>query len=477
MDNDKIKKENFNKSMNFATHSVDYVRSKDNKAKKYSVTQITKALEDPVKNYKLLQETSLYLANRSFTYRRLLSHFSNMVNFDIMLVPTVNLVTRKNKSLANRNYYESANLLDRMNHRHTLKWINESLWKMGEVYIYEIEDKDGIVFKKMPEQICRISSVISNSVCLYSIDLSTLSNVDLLATMPLEIQKLYEKFVNKSIPTEKLVDGKWYELTDNAVAFNIVDPFLHKGYPMLSPIFPSLLALEESNDTVSEDEELDNLKIIHMTYDVDDTGSSIIDPSLITQFHAAVKENLPEGCCVATNPLKMSVHTTKSANQSTNYRTELQDVVYSSVGSSKELFNGTRNSNMAISVSTKADEVFALSKIGIFENYINYKLQKGKKTSCYSCKILPTTHFNISDYKRECETSLSITGNGNQLRYLACCGYSPLEAMGLLDVEEVLGVSDKFRPALNGYNTSTEGLTENGRPSNEDSGEVVESDE
>lgn len=464
----------FNENMRFARNSVDYKKVKSNTAKKYSIDQVIKALDNPVKNYKILQETSLYLLSTSMTYRRLLSNFANMVNYDFMLKPTLALVTKSNKDNNLKYYYESASLVEKINPKN-FKWMSQSLWEIGELYLYKIEDKNGIIYKRMPEQICRISSVVYDSICMYSIDLSALKNKDLLDTMPQEIKDIYEKFVNKIINPNDLVDNKWYELNKNAVAFNAIDSFMVKGYPILSPIFPSLLALEEQNRKISSDEEMDNLKIIHMYYEVDDDGNSIIDPQIITSFHESVKANLPDGCTIATNPLKMDVYNTKNSQQVTNYRKETSDIVYSSVGSSRELFNGERNSNMAIELSTKADEIFAFTIATQFENYLNYELKQNKKTSYWLTKLLPTTHYNEGEYRRQCETSLSMTGNGNQLRYLASCGYTPLEAMTLLQIEKDLGIGDLFIPAMNGYNSSLNGkLTDNGRPKNSESGNVAE---
>lgn len=466
----------FNENFRFASSSVDYKRVKSNVIKKYSIEQVIRALEDPVKNYRILQETSLYLSSISMTYRRLISNFANMVNYDFMLKPTLTLATKSNKNNLLKNYYDSANIVDKINPKN-FKWMSQTLWEVGEIYLFKIEDKNGIIYKKMPEQICRISSVVDNFVCLYSIDLSTLSNNDLLATMPKEIQDIYNRYVNKTIKDEELVDGKWYELDKNAVAINAIDPFLIKGYPLLSPIFPSLLALEEQNRKISSDAEVDNLKIVHMQYEVDSDGNSIIDPRLIEQFHESVKRNLPDGCSVATNPLKLTVHNTKNSQQATNYRKETTDIVFNSVGSSKEMFNGEKNSNMAITLSTTADEIFAFTVAYKFENYLNYELKQNKKTSYWLAKLLPTTRYNEAEYKRQCETSLSLSGDGNQLRYLSLCGYTPLESMTLLQAEKDLGISKLFVPALNGYNSSSsevETVTDNGRPKNEDSGGVAE---
>lgn len=466
----RLEKVKFNEHIGFASHSTDYKGVKSNLIKKYDINAVINALENPVKNYKILQETSLYLSSVSMTYRRLLLNFSSMVNFDFMLKPTLQLASKSNKSNVLKNYYESANVVEKINPKN-FKWMSKALWETGELYLYKIEDKNGIVYKRMPEQICRISSVVDNSVCLYSIDMSMLANKDLLATMPIEIQKEYERYVKKTIKPELLVDGKWLEITKNAVAFNIIDPFMIKGYPILSPLFPSLLALEGENRKIVSNAEVDNLKIVHMKYEVDEDGNSIIDPKLIVQFHEALKQGLPSGCAVSTNPLNLLVHNTKNQSQSVNYRKESKDIVYSSVGTSNEIFNGERSSNMAIEVSTKSDEIFALSIASQFENYLNYELKKNKKTSYWLAKLLPITHYNQTEYQRKCETSLSLTQNSNMLRYQASCGYTPLEAMALLQAEKDLGIGELFVPAMNGYNVSS---NDNGRPTNESSGSVAE---
>lgn len=471
-------KEKFAKNIRFAQNSVDYKRNKVLTGKKYSVDAVIKALENPVKNYKVLQETSIYLLSNSMTYRRLINNFSNMVNFDFMLKPTLALINKTKHNTSMKNYYDSANLVESINPKNNFRWMNQVLWEVGELYLYKVKlGKSNIVYKRMPEDLCRISSVIDNSICLYSIDLQTISSSsDIMSTMPDEIQKLCGKFKNKTISKDLLVDNRWYELTENAIALNAIDSFLPKGYPLLAPLFPSILALEEQNRKITTDSEIDNLKIIHMQYEVDEEGNSIIDPTVITQFHESVKKNLPDGACVATNPLKMNVYTTKNTQQVTNYRKETNDIVFNSVGSSKELFNGERSSNNAIDASIKSDEILAFTIARIFENYINYELAQDKKTSYWKSKLLPITRYNESEYRKQCETSLTMSKNSNILRYLASCGYTPLESMGLLQIENELDIGKLFIPAATGYNSNSSESSDTGRPSKESEGEVAENE-
>ena len=41
---------------------------------------------------------------------------------------------------------------------------------------------------------CRVSGIMENNILKYSIDLSKLKDAELLSTLPLPIQKLYEKY-------------------------------------------------------------------------------------------------------------------------------------------------------------------------------------------------------------------------------------------------------------------------------------------
>lgn len=454
----------------FASDSVSAKVNTNYKAKSYDINRIQTALEDPIKNYKILQEVSEYIYNLNGTYQRLLKDIAFMPEYDCILTPKV---LKMNKNTKQRTYFEAALLIDKINPKSTFKRLGQKLLKYGELYIYEIEDTDSIMYKEMPVDMCMVTS-IENGICKYSINLDVLKNKDILATMPKDIQKIYEKYAKGSIKKELLLENKWYELEKNAYAFNFIDPFLPKGYPPLSYLFKGLTALDKMTNKLLLDEEVEALKIVHNYFPLDENGDPTLEPELARLYHESVKANLPENVTIATTPLKMEVHSFQGNNKQTNYRQEALDNVYQSAGVSKEKFSGERNSNQAIAISTQSDEMIALELVRIFEPYLNYKLRQNKKTSGWKVKILENTYYNKSDFFREAKEAAS--SGGSRFVFMGSCHLSPLETLTIRQAEIDMDMDDLLTPLMNGQNTSSKLIEDkkNGRPSAKDNGEIAE---
>lgn len=469
-----LEQKKFQEHQKFARDSVSNNVNTYYKSKAHDLDKINKALEDPVKNYKALQEVSEYIYHVGGVYQRIIQDTAFMPEYDCMLTPKG--INKMKPTTRRKTYLEAAMIVDKVNPKHTFKGFGLKLLRFGELYIYEIEDEDTIVYKQMPPEICRISS-IENGLCKYAINLDALKNKNLLATMPKDIRKLYEKYQNKSIKEDKLIDKKWYELEKNAFAFNFIDPFLPKGYPPLSHLFKGASALDRMTNKLLSDEEVEMLKVIHNKIPTNDEGELLIDPEIASKYHYSVKENLPKNVTIATTPLEMKSISFQGNNKQTNYRQESLDSLYQNAGVSKEKFSGERNSNQAIKISTMADEMVALQLVRIFEPYLNYKLRQNKKTSNWRVKILDNTYYNKSDYFRDCKEAAS--NGSSRLKFMASCGLSPSESLMLREVENDLGLDELLTPLLNGQNTSSKLIEDSktGRPKAEDDGDVPESEE
>ena len=432
-------------NLEFARNSVSYKLSTTSSNKKAKVSEILKYIEDPVKNALELQNISNYLMNTNGIYSRIVNHFGNIPCFDYMLYPTI--IKNKNGSNGKKlkdQYTDTATYLEKFNVNFNLRWMCKELFKTGELYIYKVEDSQGIVIKKMPNECCRITSV-ENNLSKYSIDLQKLGNSMYEGTLPEEIQSLVEKFKDGSLKKEELVESKWLELEKNAVAFNIINPFLSKGYPPFAYLFDALVHVDEIKEAHYTSAKLENLKIIHQKVPINEEGDFLIDINLIKEYHNQTKKHLPEGIAVTTNPLQMeSIVLNKSNTQGINYRHDLIQSIFDDAGVNDELFNGKKSSNEAIALGVKADDMLLLSVLSMFENYLNYEIMNNKKSSPWRIKILNSTQFNRDNMLKNSRENLAY--GGSRLEFLSLNHYTPLQAVNLLEAESIIGIDQLLVP-------------------------------
>lgn len=449
----------------FARDSVSYKTPSIKLPKKYSKQQILRYLEDPFKNSAPLQEVSAYLKFNNGVYNRMIKYFAGIPTFDCMLYPTeVNSKKATTGEKLIKSYQETSLYIEKVNPKYNLNWFLERILQNGELYTYKIEDAQSIVYKEMPTDLCRISSVEDN-ICKYSIDLRKVTSKGIYETMPPEIQKLGDRYSQGGIKAEELVDGGWYELDKNAVAFNCISQFLAKGFPPFSYLFDGLMHLDEMKQLHFNSAKANNLKIIHQRIPIDDDGELLIDYDLVKEYHDSTKRNLPDGIAITTNPLDLqSITLSRNGAEAINQRSEALESLFDDAGVNSELFNGSKSSNEAIATGIMVDEMFVNNIVRMFENFLNYEISQNKKTSAWRVKICNSTFFSKDEHIKRSRENLAY--GGSRLEYLAVQGFTPLQAYNTLKGEQALGIDQVMVPQQSSHTLSTS--DDNGRPSKQE---------
>ena len=209
------------------------------RSRRINRNNLRKALADPysTNNIELLQQASMLLKTTNGIYKRVLNYHANMYTHDFMIYP-VEFDKIKNPGKIQKAYAEAAQYVERFNLKYNASWIKERVLEQGELFTYKIEDSTGIILQEIPNTFCKITSV-ENDVSKYAINLKKLSDSNILS-FPKEIQLLYKKYKNGSIKENDLIDRSFYELKDNAIAFNL-DRFSPKGVPYYCTIFDYML--------------------------------------------------------------------------------------------------------------------------------------------------------------------------------------------------------------------------------------------
>lgn len=462
--------------MRFASSSIHYNNPSETSASRSSIdlSTIQTALADPYANIPFLQQVSKVMYYSNGIYTRLIEEFTNIPMYDLYMTPTsipgfsgkTNAIDKMNKE-----YEQIAQQIEKVNYKYNFKWFGRMLLLLGELYLYKVEDNSGIFYKMIPNDICRVSGIMENNIYKYSIDLSKLSNAELLSTMPIPIQKLYEKYENGSLKgDEKLVEN-YYHLEENeAIAFLFDDGNTRtKGVPPLCYLFDKIYRINEIEDADLESSAVDNLKIVHQKAPTNDEGELLMDIELLGQYHQATKRGLPRGVAITTNPLQMEVFTLqRQANANLTTTQRAYEAVYTASGVNSELFNGARSSNESVLNSIKTDEMVVDRFNLIFCNFLNYEIKNKKRNAMWKVEMVRNTYFNKKDIQSSARDDLVI--GASKLRYLATLGHTPLTSLGLMMYEAQMSLEQYFRPVQSGYNSS--GSEDTGRPSNEENNDV-----
>ena len=436
------------------------------RSRRINRNNLRKALADPYSpnNVEILQQASMLLKATNGIYKRVLNYHSHTYTHDFMIYP-LEFDKIKNPSKIQKAYAEAAQHVEKFNLKYNGSWIKERVLEQGELFTYKIEDSNGIILQEIPNTFCKITSV-ENNVSKYSINLKKLNDKNI-SSFPKEIQLLYKKYKNGNIKEKDLIDKSYYELKNNAAAFNL-DRFSPKGVPYYCTIFDDLMELEDMKDLKSQNAVIESIKLIHQKFPVDkDTGVSLIDFDVITQYHNATKATLPPGTAVTTNPLDLqALYLSDSNSKISSNVSQARDTIYDSAGVNSELFNGNKNTTEAIAMGIIADNLVSKPLNEMISNWINYELRKKKIGGfTWAVKLLDITEFNKD--KRISAAKDAMAYGGSRLEFLASSGYTPLQSLSVLKMESMLGLDELMIPQASSHTQSSKDV---GRPSKEDGG-------
>lgn len=442
---------------------------------KYSASEIMGFLEDPQSNALNLQKASIWLYYNSGIYNRLINNYAGMNIYDLYLYPTTISKFSKSKRKITpeklyKDYLDISNLLERISWKSNYRNIGINLIIQGEVFLYDVSDNQGTILKEIPTEICKICKVINDNLYKYAINVNKLGTVDYYSMMPVGLQRLYDQHKAGTLPPEQYLGtaGSGYVIVDDpeAICLSLNNMTSTKSVPPLSYLFPSLLRLMEEEENEVVENKANNLKMIHMQYDVDDEGESKIAEADLIKMHNSAKANLPVGVCVNTNPLKVQALTLqRTGNVNASNRQTLTELVYNNSGVNSEIFNGNQSNNQAILTGVTADEIYCDTLNNVFENYTRYRVKQLKRNPLWMVRFVRNTQYNkqilVTESMQGCTVGLS------RMKFLACNHYAPLEALSLLEFETENGIDEFFVPLATSYTQSGD-EEDLGRPKNSD---------
>ena len=444
-------------------NNISKITSNSTRTRKTSRKTIRRALSNPylTSNVETLQQASKLFKVNSGVYGRFINYQSNILTNYHTIFP-VNISKVKTKEKMEKAYLDTAMFLQKYSVFRTCPWIYSRTIEQGELYMYKIEDSNGIIHMEIPANLCKITGVI-NDVNRFAINLNKIDS-DSIDGYPLEIQNAYKDVKSGKIKRDMLIDNEYFEVSNKGTAFSF-NKYTSKGVPFYSSIFDDLMELEDMKDLKSSTAVINNLKIIHQLLPTDANGDVLMDFDVAKAYHRDTASKVPQGTTVVTNPMKMATVTLSDGNTKiTNNVRDALDSIYDGAGISVELFNSAKSSNEAVASGTVTDSFIALELQRQIAAWLNYELATyNKKSGIWQIRFIEgMTHFNKESYVKLARESMSF--GGDKLTFFACCGMTPLEAINTLKMEELLGINDSMNPVQSSHTASS------GRPTKSDSG-------
>ena len=443
-------------------NGITFLNKDMQRPRSFTRDNVRKALSNPYENVSTLQQVSSILKSSNGIYAKILVYNSTMLTNNHMITPISNgNINTQEKML--KVYEDVSNFVNKYNIKKTACWIYERVLEQGELYTYKLEGKTQHIIQEFPAQLCKVTAIEDN-VKRFAINLNGISS-DVVEYMPMEIQNAYNLFKSNKLPSDKLVDRTYYQVSNKGTAFTL-EKQQTKGVPFYASIFDDLMELEDMKDLKSSNAVIESTKLIHQKLPIDkETGKVLMDMVVAKTYHNATKANMPKGTAITTNPLDLeAISLSDSSTKLDNDIYQTMENAFDTAGINSEIFNGKKNSNMAITSGLVVDSLLPKRLQMMVEDWMNFELGTYKKNGTkWRFRFIDSTHFDRED--RSAKARENMAYGGSRFEFLACQGYDPLEGINLLKAEQLLGMDDIMIPQATSHTLSKNG--EAGRPETE----------
>lgn len=471
-------KDNKKKNLSFAQQAsmvdisnIDKISS-NRKRSKVDTDTIASALENPYSNVSTLQQQAELMRVINGNLKEIINYKSNLLTYDHYLVPLdASKFITKGQDNFFKSYRKACLELEKYNLKTFCPWVLESEFRKGEIYLYKQETSDSITFVSLPEDLCKVTYTESFMLG-YSIKLSGI-NTKQLGYYPTDIQNLYADYKAGKLKNDENFVDNYYKLPlENAIAF-LPEVIESKGIPYYSGLLLDLSRIKDLADASMENIEANNFKLIHQLLPTDDDGELSIEPETAMFYHRALVRNVREGIGVVSSPYKID-SVSLQTNKVSDYEeiNNLTNNVYDTAGIDSNLFNGdNRSSTQSVIYGTIVDSLVPLNLLDRIKIWLNYVFSKNSSLKNFQLYFCDTTKFNKEEkIQSSCNRLTTWT---SKLEHLGICGYSPLEALNILQIESILDFGTLMSPLANSHTMSGIDVENTGgRPSaSEESGD------
>lgn len=441
----------------------------------YTKDDITKYLSNPYTYEDQLRDAVIYIYGASSHFRRLIQYFTSLTDLAYVVSPfRIDPKTANAKSV-NRNYRKVLNIMSAMNPKTQFPKIVTVCLREDTFYGTLWVTNDSATIQQLPSDYCAISSIEGN-VPNVTFNFSYFdSRQEMLEYYPEEFRRKYDVYRSNRM-------SRWIELDcPNSFAIKCNNDILDYSIPPFAGILREVYELEDYKQLKLSKTELENYAMVVMTLGIDADGNWQMDLDKAKEFWRNLDSVLPEEIGSVLTPMpvdKISFEKSNTAN--TDTVAEAEQNLFSEAGVSSLLFNNSKASANALSLSIKADQAITYGIVKSIEDMVNRFIQYQSYGKNFKVTFLDVSPFNRKEvgdmYLKAAQYGLPTVSMYAASQGL---GQAELDSMNFLE-NEVLEIKKLFIPlqgssTMSSSTTESEGATDEGGAPPKDADDLTES--
>ena len=438
----------------------------------YSRDDINTYLQNPAKYEHQLRNAITYIYGASSHFRRLIQYFSSLSDLAYVVTPyRIDPTTAKVKTI-NRNYRKILNALSSMGIRTQFAKILTVCMREDTFYGTLWVTSDNITIQQLPPDYCAISS-IEGGVLNVTFNFSYFdSKSGYLEFYPPEFKTKYQ------IYKDDRSGSKWQELNSPlSFAIKCNNDILDYSIPPFAGVLREIYDIEDYKQLRMTKTALENYAMLVMTLGVNDNGEWQMDLEKAKEFWRNLDSVLPDEIGSVLSPMPINkISFEKSNTGDTDMIANAEQNMFTSAGVSSLLFNNSKASANALSLSINADQAITFGIVKSIEDVINRYIQSQNYGKNFKVTFLDCSPFNRKElgdmYLKACQFGVPMVSYYCASQGL---GQAEMESMNFLE-NDVLNIKSKFVPLQSSSTQSGDKSSDGGAPQ-KDVGDLSDSGE
>lgn len=439
-----------------ATSQSAYDRSdakqKKNRTRTYSKEEIKRIVEcgDCIERANL----SEFFFNNNGLYKRIILHYASFLTYSWVLVPyTKNKYGKgsiKDRKVA-ATYYEASNFCTTFQIDTKCALFAKEVLVKGAYYGLLHDTGDKVVIQDLPFDFCRSRFKNSDDVDVVEFNVSFFDSQirdnkvreDILSTYPKIVQIGYKKYKHQN-------GDKWIFLpSEMGIYFSFFEE-----RPFFLDLIPLIDDLSDYMD-IDKQRNLQALRKILVQQVPIDGMKLVFEPEEAGEMHEGSLEMLQNNTQtdVLTTYCKAQLLDMSSSDDDKTSIEEIQNIIYSSAGLSRELFFATTEAGLEYSINNDLAMIMILGHkfAHFFTSMLNYKFENKKVK--FKLLILPISYYNSTDYTSRAK-ELATLGY-SFLTPVLSTGLDQTNLSALKDLEnDLLELDEVLKPLQTSYTQS-----------------------
>lgn len=386
-------------------------------------------------------------------YKRIILHYATFLSYSWILVPYVknkrNTSEIKDKKVA-ATYYDAADFCTMFQLKSKSTIFAKEILVKGGYYGLINYNENSVVIQDLPFEFCRSRFKNAQDVNIVEFSMEFFDKIrdDKLRE---EILDTYPRFIRKAYKSYKVSNGeKWIFIpAEQGIYFNIFEE-----RPFFLDLIPLLDDLDDYKE-IDKERNMQALKRILVQQVPIDGMRLVFEPDEAEGMHegSVMMMSNNEDTDVLTTYCDVKLLDMSATDDEKTEIVDVQDLIYSSAGLSKELFFATTEAGLQYSICNDLAMMMILAHkfAHFYTTLINYKFENKKVK--FKLIILPLSYYNADDY-------------GDNAKELAAFGYAflpPILSTGLDQTDlvalkslenDLLDLDEVLKPLQSAYTQS-----------------------